>query len=78
MKVTDWLGIVSTVQNPWTLAALIAVLVYLHFAKNDRGNISDKELAVVREVAASWLAADATKIEKALTAGLLIEVPNDG
>jgi hypothetical protein len=29
------------------------------FAKSDRDNIDDQELAVLREVSASWLAADA-------------------
>jgi hypothetical protein len=53
-----------------------AVFVF-GFAKNERENINDKELAVVREVAASWLAADARKIEKALAEGLLIEVQNE-
>jgi len=47
------------------------------FAKNERENINDKELAVVREVAASWLAADAKNIEKALAEGLLIKVQNE-
>lgn len=47
------------------------------FAKNDRDNIDDKELAALRGVAASWLAADASKIATALAEGLLIEVPND-
>jgi hypothetical protein len=47
------------------------------FAKSERENIDDNELAVVREVAASWLAADAKKIENALAEGLLIEVKNE-
>jgi hypothetical protein len=47
------------------------------FAKNDRENIDDKELANVRDVAASWLAADSKMIAKALAEGLLIEVKND-
>ena len=47
------------------------------FAKNERENIDDKLLATVKEVAASWLAADAGKIQKALTEGLLIEVQHD-
>ena len=53
-----------------------AVFVF-GFAKNERENINDKELAVVREVAASWLAADAKNIEKALAEGLLIKVQNE-
>jgi len=47
------------------------------FAKSDRDNIDDQELAVVREVSASWLAADTKMIGLALAHGLLIEVRND-
>ena len=47
------------------------------FAKSDRDNIDDQELAVVREVSASWLAADTKMIGLALAQGLLIEVRND-
>ena len=47
------------------------------FAKSDRDNIDDQELAVVREVSASWLAADARMLGLALAQGLLIEVQND-
>jgi hypothetical protein len=52
-----------------------AVFVF-GLAKNERANIDAKELAIVREVAASWLTADAGKIRKALAEGLLIEVHN--
>jgi hypothetical protein len=48
------------------------------FAKNDRDNIDDLELAVARKVSASWLAADTGQIGRALAQGLLIEVKNDG
>jgi hypothetical protein len=47
------------------------------FTKSDRDNIDDQELAVVREVSASWLAADAKMLGLALAQGLLIEVQND-
>ena len=47
------------------------------FAKSDRDNIDDQELAVLREVSASWLAADAKMLGLALAQGLLIEVKND-
>jgi hypothetical protein len=30
MKLTHWLAVVPTVQSPWTLAALVAVLLYLY------------------------------------------------
>jgi hypothetical protein len=33
MKLTDWLSILSTVQNGWTCAALAAVLLYLYFVR---------------------------------------------
>jgi hypothetical protein len=33
MKLTDWLGIIPTVQSPWTFAALVAVLFYLYFSR---------------------------------------------
>ena len=48
------------------------------FAKDDRDNINDLELAVARKVSASWLAADTGQIGRALALGLLIEVENDG
>lgn len=48
------------------------------FAKNERDNIDDDELAELRAAAGSWLAADKTLIELALRQGLLIEVKNDG
>ena len=31
MKLTDWLAVAPTVQNGWTLTALIAMLLYLYF-----------------------------------------------
>jgi hypothetical protein len=33
MKLTDWLALIPAVQNGWTLAALIAVLLYLYFSR---------------------------------------------
>ena len=44
------------------------------FAKNERDNIGDKQLTTLREIVASWLAADDKKIAQALKDGLLIEV----
>lgn len=49
------------------------VFVY-GFAKNERNNIDDRELEILRDAASSWLAADATMIGLALAEGLLIEV----
>ena len=33
MRLTDWLAIIPAVQNGWTLAALIAVLVFLYIRR---------------------------------------------
>jgi hypothetical protein len=33
MKLTDWLAVVPTIQNGWTLTALIAILLYLYFSR---------------------------------------------
>jgi hypothetical protein len=44
------------------------------FAKNERENIDDKQLTTLREIVASWFAADDRKIAQALKDGLLIEV----
>ena len=44
------------------------------FAKNELDNIDDKQLASLQETAAYWLAADDTKLERALKDGILIEV----
>jgi hypothetical protein len=44
------------------------------FAKNERDNIDDKQLMTLREIVASWFAADNKKITQALKDGLLIEV----
>lgn len=46
------------------------------FAKNERENIDDAELATLREIAASFLTASNAKIERALSDGILIEVKN--
>jgi hypothetical protein len=44
------------------------------FAKNERENIDDDQLRTLRDIVASWFAADETKIMQALKVGLLIEV----
>ena len=41
------------------------------FAKNERENIDDDELTTLKEIAAAWIAADATKIGRALQEGEL-------
>jgi hypothetical protein len=57
-----------------------AVFMY-GFGKNERENIKDDELATLKELAAAWIAADATKIGHAVKEGELHEVdtkePND-
>jgi hypothetical protein len=50
-----------------------AVFLY-GFAKNERENISPDELAVLRELAKNWLAADAARMQKEIEAGNLEEV----
>jgi len=44
------------------------------FAKNELDNIDDKQLASLQEAAAYWLAADDTRLERALKDEILIEV----
>jgi hypothetical protein len=44
------------------------------FAKNEQENIDDDQLKTLRDIVASWIAADETKITQALKDGLLIEV----
>jgi hypothetical protein len=50
-----------------------AVFLY-GFAKNDRENIEADELVTLKEIAAAWLAADDSKILRAVAEGLLQEV----
>ena len=47
------------------------------FAKSDESNVDDRQLAVLRRFAASWLSADAARIKAAVECGELIEVRND-
>lgn len=44
------------------------------FAKNERDNIDDDQLKTLREIVASWFAADEKKIADAVKDGLLMEV----
>lgn len=44
------------------------------FAKNERDNIDDDQLTTLREIVASWFAADDNIIARAMKDGLLIEV----
>lgn len=47
-----------------------AVFLY-GFAKSERENIEDDELATLKEIAAAWMTADARKIERAIKEGEL-------
>lgn len=52
-----------------------ALAVFLYgFAKNERDNIDNDELATLREIAAAWLAADTDQIERAIAEGVLQEI----
>jgi hypothetical protein len=53
-----------------------AVFLYA-FAKNERENIDPDELLTLREIGATWLAANEKRIAQALEAGILQEVTND-
>ncbi len=49
--------------------------VFLYgFAKNERENIEEDELATLREIAAGWLEADDKGLNKAIETGILQEV----
>jgi hypothetical protein len=49
--------------------------VFLYgFAKNERENIEEDELATLREIAAGWLEADDKGLNKAIEKGILQEV----
>ena len=49
-----------------------AVFLY-GFAKKERENIGDDELATLRELAAAWFAADKEHLEQAMQEGILQE-----
>jgi hypothetical protein len=48
------------------------------FAKNEKANITPKELKALKKLAASFLGLDAEALEKARVAGEIIEVTSDG
>ncbi|WP_158809798.1 type II toxin-antitoxin system RelE/ParE family toxin [Beijerinckia sp. L45] len=48
------------------------------FAKSERDNIDTEDLALARDIAGSWLSADAKQIARAVSDGLLIEVSHAG
>jgi hypothetical protein len=47
------------------------------FAKNERENIAGDQLKTLREIVATWFAADERKIARALIDGILVEVHHD-
>ena len=53
-----------------------AVFLY-GFAKSERDNVEDDELATLREIAAGWLEADDERLERAIEEGILQEVSYD-
>jgi hypothetical protein len=50
-----------------------AVFLY-GFAKSERGNIADDELATLRDIATAWLGMDSSRLERALAEGRAEEV----
>jgi hypothetical protein len=57
-------------------AGSCAVFLYA-FAKSERENIDPDELLTLREIGATWLAADSRRIAHALEEGILQEVSGD-
>jgi hypothetical protein len=53
-----------------------AVFLYA-FAKSERENIDADQLLTLREIGATWLAADARRIARAIEEGILQEVSGD-
>lgn len=47
------------------------------FAKSEQENIDKHELVTLKEIAAVWLEADATKIEREIAEGHLVEVKHE-
>jgi hypothetical protein len=50
-----------------------AVFLY-GFAKSERDNIADDELATLRDIATAWLGMDSSRLERALAEGRAEEV----
>lgn len=54
-------------------------IFFVHgFAKNEKANITPKELKVLKSFATIFLGLDAEALEKAIAAGEITEVANDG
>ena len=56
---------------------VIALIFVFGFAKNERDNVNESELQLVRVAASQWLAANTDEIEVALQDGALLEIPNE-
>jgi hypothetical protein len=55
----------------------MAVFLY-GFAKSERDNVDDGELATARDIARGWLGAESSGIARAVAEQLLHEVKYDG
>jgi hypothetical protein len=52
--------------------------VFLYgFAKSERDNVGDDELATLRDIAQAWLQADAKALARAIADGMIQEVVYD-
>ena len=58
-------------------AGTLSVFLY-GFAKSERDNVDDDELATLRDIAKAWLQADAKALARAVADGLIQEIEYDG
>jgi hypothetical protein len=59
----------TNMKNRW--------IIVFGFEKNDRANVSPKELEVIKAVASDLLSLNANKIREAISNGFLIEVKHE-
>jgi len=56
----------------------LTLSVFLYgFAKSERDNVDEDELATLRDIAKGWFRADANTLTRAIADGLIQEVMND-
>ena len=56
----------------------LTLSVFLYgFAKSERDNVDDDELATLRDIAKGWFQADVNTLARAIADGLIQEVMND-
>jgi hypothetical protein len=56
----------------------LTLSVFLYgFAKSERDNVNDDELATLRDIAKGWFQVDANTLTRAVADGLIQEVMND-